>query len=887
MSWAPLRDTPRSALGRLLSTPARNLLRERLYTTGPFVALGLVLLLLWGIVAWFSIVYPRQLEAEYQRELGAQTLSAATQAESVLRDAESNLRTVDLWLLTRGQRDPLSDASLIQLAETLRDSSRGLVDVMLGTPDGQLYRLPAQPGRPFSVQAQADFVGLLASAESEGLVLGAPLRLREGGRYYLPLAMRMSAPTGPLSLVVAVVDLDRLAALLQPYVRPDDGALALLRGDGLGLLRIPRLDGYMGRQLFAEMPERRAALSAASGALVTSGAATDGHSRLARFETLPHFNVKLILAQGLDAALGHHAKQRRLVLLLSSGITGVALLITLALTRMQRQRRERDATLLASSDASPLGLFRCDAKGRLTYANDTYLRLHGLTATQQAWGWLEMLPEDQRDEARTQWQESIARGDAVNVTRQMRRPDGQLRLFTVRTAPLRIAGRVVGAAGTLDDVTEREAQRRAESTLSAIFDGTPDYVCRFDPQGHLLYLNPAGRQRLGLAAEASLQGMDYQRFFMDSRPSFMDTIPEEALERGHWLGRSCLLDAQGLEVPVASTLLIHRDARGQVETVSVLLRDISAQVQAQRERERSEAMLKAVAEAATTMISVLDLEERFLFFNRAFAEHFHIDRREDWLGRPVHELLGEAGYEQSRPLIQAALAGGTAKTEKVYRDNQATPIIIELDYAPLRRDSGEIAGTIGIGRDITEIKQEQTRLRKASQTDPLTQLLNRSGFAQRAEEQLAQARQHNHLLTLLYLDLDRFKPVNDQYGHPVGDALLKAVAGRLRHTLRPQDLVARLGGDEFAVLLPALPAAGDAAVVAAKLVRAIAQSFHIDKQQISVGVSVGYCVAAGGSADLDRMVALADAKLYEAKRAGRGVYRGEVLDDDDDSARAG
>jgi diguanylate cyclase (GGDEF)-like protein/PAS domain S-box-containing protein len=863
---------PRTAFVRWFGSP----IGQRVVAIGPFIALGLVLLMMWGIVAWFSIVYPKRLLDEYKQELRASASAASAQTEAVLRDAEGNLRTLDLWMLTRGPRDPLNDASLVQLAEALRDTSRGLVELMLGTPGGKLYYLPAQADQTFTELPSADFIGLLSSSSAEGTVLGQPIRLEADGRVFLPLAMRMSAPAGELQIAIALIDLIQLAQLLQPYARGSEATVALVRSDGLGLLRTPELAGFVGHNLFDREPRGRQILAADADTFLSSGSVTDGRARLASYETLKRFGIKVLVAQGLGATLGSHGEQRQVVLVLSSIITVVALLITLLLARMHRAAREHDAMLLASSHASPLGLFRCDAQGRVIYANETYLRLHGFGPEAMELGWLSLLPEAERAAAREHWRQLICSGEAVNTVRPLRRPDGQRRLFALRTAPLLVNGRVVGAAGTVDDVTERMAQRKAETTLYAIYHQTPDYVAQFDLEGRLLYLNPAGRLRLGLSPEAPLEDVDFRRFFSGSAPEhFLDALPPEALQQGHWLGHSAVQDPHGHETPMASTVLVHKNERDQPETVSVILRDISALLLSQRERERSEAMLKAVAEAATTMISVLDLDERFLFFNRAFAERFGV-RREDWLGRPMRELIGDEAYAETRPMLLAALAGHRAHTEHTLTDGP-TPVIIELNYAPLRRNSGEIEGAIGIGRDITAIKAEEARLRDASQTDPLTQLLNRHGFALRADEQFAHARQHNSLLTLLYLDLDRFKPVNDQHGHPIGDALLRAVAGRLRHTLRPQDLVARLGGDEFAVLLPALQSPGDAEVVAAKLVRTLLQPFGINHLEISIGVSVGYCVAAGGSADLELMVAEADAKLYEAKRAGRGCYRGGVL----------
>ena len=176
---------------------------------------------------------------------------------------------------------------------------------------------------------------------------------------------------------------------------------------------------------------------------------------------------------------------------------------------------------------------------------------------------------------------------------------------------------------------------------------------------------------------------------------------------------------------------------------------------------------------------------------------------------------------------------------------------------------------------MTDARREEARLRLASQTDALTQALNRAGFEDGARRVLAAPA--GQRVALLCLDLDKFKPVNDQHGHPTGDALLKAVALRLRHALRPADLVARLGGDEFAVLLPQLHGSDDAATVSAKLLQAISAPYHIGELELEIGVSIGYAVATTGSVGLEALVAPAHASLYAAKRAGRGCFRGGEL----------
>jgi len=129
------------------------------------------------------------------------------------------------------------------------------------------------------------------------------------------------------------------------------------------------------------------------------------------------------------------------------------------------------------------------------------------------------------------------------------------------------------------------------------------------------------------------------------------------------------------------------------------------------------------------------------------------------------------------------------------------------------------------------------------------------------------------MVAVHFLDLDGFKPVNDRFGHPTGDALLVAVSRRIVDAIRPTDMAARLGGDEFAVLQCDIASADEAALMAKRLVAAIARPYRIDEQIIEVSTSVGYIVAEHGAEDLECLLSLADEALYASKRTGKGVTR--------------
>ena len=171
--------------------------------------------------------------------------------------------------------------------------------------------------------------------------------------------------------------------------------------------------------------------------------------------------------------------------------------------------------------------------------------------------------------------------------------------------------------------------------------------------------------------------------------------------------------------------------------------------------------------------------------------------------------------------------------------------------------------------DVTRQKLEEKRLVELARVDTLTGVINRAGFGLRLAEVMGRCRTSGALMALMYLDIDRFKQINDRFGHNVGDALLRAFAARLSQSLRSTDTVARLGGDEFTVIMESVPRPEVAGTVAAKIVQAMSTPFVIEQLTISVTTSIGLAFFQGGSTSADALVKQADEMLYQAKRAGR------------------
>jgi diguanylate cyclase (GGDEF)-like protein/PAS domain S-box-containing protein len=197
----------------------------------------------------------------------------------------------------------------------------------------------------------------------------------------------------------------------------------------------------------------------------------------------------------------------------------------------------------------------------------------------------------------------------------------------------------------------------------------------------------------------------------------------------------------------------------------------------------------------------------------------------------------------------------------------------ENRFTPVRNDAGRLVEIEGLLIDITERKAAEDRIALLARTDPLTGLSNRTTFIERLRQLFAAARRGAPAFSVLYLDIDRFKDINDTLGHPLGDKILIAIAERVRSSIRDNDLAARLGGDEFAFLQSEVGDTAAAGALAGKLRAVIAAPVEIDGRELRITASIGISVYARGTALPEDLLAQADVALYRAKEEGRDQYR--------------
>jgi diguanylate cyclase (GGDEF)-like protein/PAS domain S-box-containing protein len=274
-------------------------------------------------------------------------------------------------------------------------------------------------------------------------------------------------------------------------------------------------------------------------------------------------------------------------------------------------------------------------------------------------------------------------------------------------------------------------------------------------------------------------------------------------------------------------------------------------------------------------VVVTDKAGRIVFANPQ-AERLTGFARRDLLGRRVEELVPErleAVHRWHRQRDHAA-GGGARRMGRIEGDfrvrrKDGTEFSAEIAIGPIETASGP--QTVALIRDISERVRFETLLEHQALHDPLTDLPNRSLFFDRLNQSLQGARREGKRVALVMLDLDGFKPVNDAFGHPVGDELLKQVAQRLQEGLRATDTAARIGGDEFALILPRVAGRESAQSMVRKRLDRLHGRYSVGNRSIEVGVSAGIALYPDDGRDTNMLMRNADSAMYSAKREGRGL----------------
>jgi diguanylate cyclase (GGDEF)-like protein/PAS domain S-box-containing protein len=398
---------------------------------------------------------------------------------------------------------------------------------------------------------------------------------------------------------------------------------------------------------------------------------------------------------------------------------------------------------------------------------------------------------------------------------------------------------------------------------------TDDAFVLFDSTLHVVFANKA---------IFSLTGKPESDFLGLHLTEFIRTLDQNS-EGDLWVNHGKPL-LQGRDIEIRRLNLPTKHVAMRLESVTshkegagyvlVVLSDITA-------RKRAEEKLQLAANVfshAREGIMITDSDGTIIDINETLVQMTGYGR-EELLGRNPRIFKSGRHNRDYYLTMWGDLARDGHWHGEIWNRRKDGRIYPELKtISAVRDDKGVIRQYVSLSSDITQQKEHEDQLVHIAHHDNLTGLPNRALLTDRLIQALAQARRDKGMSALMFLDLDKFKPVNDNFGHEIGDMLLRDVAKRLQECLkREADTVSRLGGDEFVILLPQIDTETDAAIVADKVITSLSQPFYIEQHIINISTSIGVAIYPVHGTNMHILMKNADGAMYDAKAAGRGCFR--------------
>ncbi len=292
-----------------------------------------------------------------------------------------------------------------------------------------------------------------------------------------------------------------------------------------------------------------------------------------------------------------------------------------------------------------------------------------------------------------------------------------------------------------------------------------------------------------------------------------------------------------------------------------------------RNRELVSRLMGKVFENADEGVVIAAPDTTIVSVNKAFTEITGYSPEEAIGQTPRMLQSGRQGDNFYRHMWSQLQEHGQWQGEIWNRSKSGEEYLEWLSIAAVNNEQGELSHYIAIFSDITSEKESEERLQHLAHYDQLTGLPNRILFNERLNYAITQAERNQGLIAVMFLDLDGFKPVNDNLGHAAGDRLLHLVAQRLKHSLRASDTVARFGGDEFTIVLPEIDSIDSVSGIAEKIIEQVAKPYTIGENQVQITTSVGISLYPNDTRTPHELIHHADHAMYQAKRQGKNHYR--------------
>ena len=405
----------------------------------------------------------------------------------------------------------------------------------------------------------------------------------------------------------------------------------------------------------------------------------------------------------------------------------------------------------------------------------------------------------------------------------------------------------------------------SQTPYKQVFSAIPAPVIMLDMQGHFAFANKAAYKILPTcipqADGASCTPPDW---LADEIKTFLRHAKDE-----HSFEHSLPLDTGNRHIQFTLTRL---DQDSHQSGILITLHDISRHKRAEQALRLSEERYRMLVEHQSDLVVRVDTDGKLQFASPSFCMMFGIDE-EHLVGRELCPIINNSGQAMMKEAMKRLDCYPKSCYYEINSQTLDGPRWIGWAMKGVVDEKGRIEAIVGIGRDITERKKAEKEILQLAHYDTLTGLPNRSLFHDRLSQAISLASRNGSALAVLFLDLDRFKHVNDAFGHQIGDLLLQEVSRRLNSCVRATDTVSRIGGDEFVIILTNLVKCSQAGSVASKIISSMSRPFQLGGHELYSGTSIGVALYPSDGTDVDTLLKHADIAMYQAKESGRGTFK--------------
>jgi diguanylate cyclase (GGDEF)-like protein/PAS domain S-box-containing protein len=422
-----------------------------------------------------------------------------------------------------------------------------------------------------------------------------------------------------------------------------------------------------------------------------------------------------------------------------------------------------------------------------------------------------------------------------------------------------------------------------------------DAVIGTDAHDHITCFNPAAESMTGWRSSEALGKPLTQVFFLiDQENDRVIDTPLDRVKHGPaetaGMTHAAVVNRRGLQVEIEYTAVAMHDAHGRFAGAVIVSRarrqtaEIALQTTNESLLANADALFEEKERAQVTLDSIGDAVISTNFSGRVSYLNVVAEKMTGWVqldasASAVDEIfrLVDATTHETIPCptAQAIIENRRISLEAgcvlIRRDGEE--IAVEVSAAPIHDRHGGVIGAVMVAHDVTAARELSMKLARMALHDSLTDLPNRTLFSDRLSQATTNAHANDGYAALLYVDLDRFKHINDSLGHAIGDKLLQTVARRLLGCVRSTDTVSRQGGDEFVVLLPDIVHINDAVTCAEKVLGALEAPYQIGEHELRLSASIGVAIFPDDAKEAEALLRCADFAMYQAKYHGRNNYK--------------